>query len=91
MFQRFKSGEFDVDDKKEWPGGPKNFEDNDLQLDLLDENAAQTLKRLSNSLAVDCCQTNDIGIVLSTRYRHTARKMKNDGNVLVDIFLINFS
>lgn len=50
-FQRFKSGNFDVNDK-ERPGGPKKFKDNELQ-DLLDGNPAQTLKELSDSLAVD--------------------------------------
>jgi len=41
-FQRFKSGDFDVNDK-ERPGEPKKFEDNKLQ-DLLDENPANNGK-----------------------------------------------
>lgn len=49
-FQRFKSGNFDVNDK-ERPGQPKKFEDNDLQA-LLDENSAQTLKELADELDV---------------------------------------
>lgn len=38
-FHRFKSGDFDVTDK-ERPGGPKKFEDEDLET-LLDEDPSQ--------------------------------------------------
>lgn len=51
-FQWFKRGDFDVNDK-EWPGGTETFEDNELQ-DLFEENPAQILKKLSDSLAVAC-------------------------------------
>jgi len=44
-FQRFKSGDFDVNDKQR-SGQPKKFEDIELQA-LLDENSAQTLQELS--------------------------------------------
>ncbi|VVC42845.1 Transposase, type 1 [Cinara cedri] len=47
-FQRFKNGNFNVNDKER---GPKKFEDGELQA-LLDENSAQTLKELSNNLEV---------------------------------------
>ncbi|KAG5326614.1 MOS1T transposase, partial [Pseudoatta argentina] len=46
-FERFKAGDFDLDDK-ERPGQ----EDNNLQA-LLNENSCQTLKELSTSLEVD--------------------------------------
>lgn len=50
-FARFKSGDFDVDDK-ERSGQPKNFEDKELE-DLLEGNSCQTLQELSTSLGVD--------------------------------------
>lgn len=50
-FQRFKSGDFDLQDK-ERPGQPKKVEDADLQA-LLDENACQTQKELALELNVD--------------------------------------
>lgn len=50
-FQRFKTGDFDLEDK-ERSGAPKKFEDADLQ-ELLDENATQTQKELAIELNVD--------------------------------------
>jgi len=47
-FQRFKSGDYDVNDKQ---GQLKKFEDTELQA-LLDENSAQTLQELSAALNV---------------------------------------
>lgn len=49
-FQRFKSGDYDVNDKQR-SGQPKKFEDTELQA-LLDENSAQTLQELSAALNV---------------------------------------
>lgn len=49
-FQRFKSGNFNANDK-ERARGPKEIEDNELY-DLLEENSAQTLQELSNRLEV---------------------------------------
>ena len=49
-FQRFKSGDFDVDDK-EHGKPPKRFEDAELQA-LLDEDDAQTQKQLAEQLEV---------------------------------------
>lgn len=43
-FQRFKGGDFDVNDKKRFRQS-KKFQENDLQ-DLLYENPAQTLKEI---------------------------------------------
>lgn len=50
-FRRFKSGDFDTDDK-ERSGQPKKFEDEELEA-LLDEDPCQTLQELSKSLGVD--------------------------------------
>lgn len=50
-FARFKSGDFDLEDK-ERPGQPKKFEDKELET-LLEENSTQTLEELSTSLGVD--------------------------------------
>jgi len=50
-FARFKSGDFDLEDK-ERPGQPKKFEDKELEA-LLEENSSQTLEELSTSLGVD--------------------------------------
>lgn len=50
-FRRFKSGDFDTDDK-ERPGQPKKFEDEELEV-LLDEDPCQTLQELADSLEVD--------------------------------------
>ncbi|GBP41573.1 Mariner Mos1 transposase [Eumeta japonica] len=50
-FARFKSGDFELDDK-ERPGQPKNIEDEELQ-GLLDVDLCQTLQELGTSLAVD--------------------------------------
>lgn len=50
-FRRFKSGDFDIEDKKR-PGQPKKFEDEELEA-LLDNDACQTLEELSESLGVD--------------------------------------
>jgi len=50
-FRRFKSGDFDTEDK-ERPGQPKKFEDEELEA-LLDEDPCQTLQELSESLGVD--------------------------------------
>jgi histone-lysine N-methyltransferase SETMAR len=50
-FQHFKSGDFEVSDK-ERPGGPKKFEDAELQA-LLDENSCRTQKELALELNVD--------------------------------------
>nr|AAC16610.1 transposase [Drosophila simulans]AAC16611.1 transposase [Drosophila simulans]AAC16615.1 transposase [Drosophila simulans] len=49
-FQRFKSGDFDVDDK-EHGKPPKRYEDAELQA-LLDEDDAQTQKQLAEQLEV---------------------------------------
>lgn len=49
-FQRFKSGDFNVNDK-EHGKPPKNFEDEELQA-LLDEDATQTQEQLAISLNV---------------------------------------
>lgn len=56
-FQRFKSGDCDVEDK-ERSGRPKKFEDTELQA-LLDEDAAQTLKQLSHALGVSISTVSD--------------------------------
>lgn len=50
-FRRFKSGDFDVEDK-ERPGGPKKLEEAELKA-LLDENSCQTQKELAMKLNVD--------------------------------------
>lgn len=50
-FARFKSGDFDLEDK-ERPGQPKKFEDEELE-ELLNEDSCQTLQELATSLAVD--------------------------------------
>ncbi|GBP37932.1 Mariner Mos1 transposase [Eumeta japonica] len=50
-FARFKSGDFELDDKEQ-PGPPKKFEDEELQ-GLLDIDLCQTLQELATSLAVD--------------------------------------
>ncbi|GBP66273.1 Mariner Mos1 transposase [Eumeta japonica] len=50
-FARFKSGDFELDDK-ERPGQPKKFEDKELQ-GLLDVDSCQTLQELATSLVVD--------------------------------------
>ena len=49
-FARFRSGDFDVEDK-ERPGQPKKFEDEELQA-LLDENSCQTQQELALELGV---------------------------------------
>lgn len=49
-FQRFKSGDYGVNDK-ERPGQPKKFEDHDLEA-LLEEDPSQTLKDLAETLKV---------------------------------------
>jgi [histone H3]-lysine36 N-dimethyltransferase SETMAR len=49
-YRRFKSGDFDTEDK-ERPGQPKKFEDEELEA-LLDEDSCQTLQELSESLGV---------------------------------------
>ena len=43
-FQRFKNGDFDLKEK-ERPGGPKKFDDAELQA-LLDEDPCQTQENL---------------------------------------------
>ena len=50
-FRRFKSGDFDIEDK-ERSGQPKKFEDEELTA-VLDENSCQTLRELTTSLEVD--------------------------------------
>lgn len=50
-FRRFKSGDFDIEDK-ERSGQPKKFEDEELTT-LLDEDSCQTLRGLTTSLEVD--------------------------------------
>jgi len=49
-FQRFKSGDFDVNDKHR-SGQPKKFEDEELQA-LLDQDSAQTQEQLTASLGI---------------------------------------
>lgn len=49
-FRRFKSGDYDVSDRAK-PGGPKKYEDADLQA-LLDEDPNQTQKQLAEVLEV---------------------------------------
>ena len=49
-FQRFKSGDFDINDK-ERPGQPKKFEDKELE-NLLDQDSCQTQEELALSLGV---------------------------------------
>ena len=49
--KRFKSGDFDVEDK-ERSGQPKKFEDEELEA-LLDEDPCQTQQELAESLGVD--------------------------------------
>lgn len=49
-FQRFKHGDFDIEDK-ERPGQPKKFEDTELMA-LLDENPCQTQGELAKALNV---------------------------------------
>lgn len=50
-FRRFKSGDFDVEEK-ERTGRPKTFEDQELE-GLLDEDPCQTQEELAKSLGVD--------------------------------------
>lgn len=50
-FQRFKSGDFDIEDK-ERPGQPKKFEDAELE-GLLNEDSSQTQEELATALNVD--------------------------------------
>lgn len=50
-FARFKSGDFELEDK-ERPGQPKKFEDEELK-SLLDEDPCQTLQDLAELLRVD--------------------------------------
>lgn len=50
-FRRFKTNDFDLDDK-ERSGAPKKFEDKELE-ELLDEDPCQTLIELGKSLQVD--------------------------------------
>jgi len=50
-FQKFKNGEFDVEDK-ERSGRPKVYEDAELEDALLDENSCQTQKELALTLRV---------------------------------------
>jgi len=49
-FQKFKNGEFDVEDK-ERSGRPKMYEDAELEA-LLDEDSCQTQKELALTLGV---------------------------------------
>lgn len=49
-FKRYKSGDFDVEDK-ERPGAMKTFEDSELEA-LLDNDPCQTQQELADSLAV---------------------------------------
>ena len=49
-FQKFKNGEFDVEDKKR-NGRPKVYEDAELEA-LLDEDSCQTQKELALTLGV---------------------------------------
>lgn len=49
-FRQFKSGDYDVNDKKR-SGGPKKYEDTELQA-LLDEDPTQTQKQLAEVLEV---------------------------------------
>ena len=49
-FQKFKNGEFDVEDKKP-SGRPKVYEDTELEA-LLDEDSCQTQKELALTLGV---------------------------------------
>lgn len=49
-FRRFKSGDFDVEDKKR-PGPAKKFEDQELEA-RLDEDSSQTQQQLADSLGV---------------------------------------
>lgn len=49
-FRRFKSEDFDLEDK-ERPGQPKKFEDKEMEA-LLDEDQCQTLKELAETLNV---------------------------------------
>jgi len=49
-FQKFKNGEFDVEDK-ERSGRPKVYEDTELEA-LLDEDSCQTQKELALTLGV---------------------------------------
>ena len=49
-YKRFKSGDFDLNDR-EHPGQPLKFEDTELQA-LLDEDSAQTQKELAHRLGV---------------------------------------
>lgn len=49
-FRKFKSGDFDLEDK-ERPGQPKKFEDEELET-LLDQDSCQTQEQLAESLNV---------------------------------------
>lgn len=51
-FRRFKSGDFDTDDK-ERSGHPKKIEDEELKKKILDEDPSQTQEDLARSLNVD--------------------------------------
>ena len=50
-FQKFKNGEFDVEDK-ERGGRPKEYEDAELLESLLNEDSCQTQKALALTLGV---------------------------------------
>ena len=71
-FQRFRSGDFSVEDK-ERSGQPKKFEDAKLQA-LLDENQTQTLEELSKVLNVS-------PMVVSKRL-HAMGKIQKEGKWL---------
>lgn len=64
-FARFKSGDFDVEDR-ERPGQPKKFEDTELE-ELLSEDSSQTQEELAEALAVDrttvCKRLQQLGMI----------------------------
>ncbi|KAG5319832.1 MOS1T transposase, partial [Pseudoatta argentina] len=51
-FRRFKSNDFELEDKEQRSGAPKKFQDKELE-QLLDEDPSQTLSELGKILQVD--------------------------------------
>lgn len=68
-FQRFKKGDYGVEDK-ERSGKPKKIGDSEL-LALLDENPTQSIKELSDALDIDKSTVS--------RRLHAMGKIKKDG------------
>ena len=68
-FQRFKSDDYDVNDKQR-SGQPKKFEDNELQA-LLDKNSIQALQKLSAAL--------NVTLMVVSKRLHAMGKIQKEG------------